>query len=366
MYCGNCGVENLGSNKFCTKCGRALAVSTPAASAAPKVEAAPMADGPVRGVTDEGRALPYAGFWRRFAAYVIDVIVLYFVLVVVMVLIMRGAPPQSSSAMRAFLVVASLIAPWLYYSLTWSSRAQASLGKLALGVKVTDEGGNRVGFGRATGRYFAEIVTAFTFGVGYGIQVLTRRRQALHDILAGTLVVHKACAPSDISAAPEAPKVNGLIATLVIILIVLFNPMGIGILAAIAIPAYQDYTIRAQVVDGLNMSSAYKVAVSEALAQGQQPAAINSESLTISSPTSGKYVDEIKVVSGVVAIKYGNSANPAIAGKEVLLVPAIDSNQSVTWICGHAGPPSNATPVVPDAGKYTTLADRQLPLACRK
>lgn len=81
------------------------------------------------------------------------------------------------------------VAQWLYHALMESSAKQATLGRMALGIRVTDLNGNRIGFGRATGRYFAKILSALILGIGFLMAAFTAKKQALHDIPAGTLVV---------------------------------------------------------------------------------------------------------------------------------------------------------------------------------
>ena len=78
---------------------------------------------------------------------------------------------------------------WLYYASMESSSAQATLGKMAVGVKVTDDSGARIGSGCATGRYFGKIVSALILLVGYMMAGWTEKKQVLHDMMAGTLVV---------------------------------------------------------------------------------------------------------------------------------------------------------------------------------
>jgi type IV pilus assembly protein PilA len=138
----------------------------------------------------------------------------------------------------------------------------------------------------------------------------------------------------------------------------------IGILAAIAIPAYQDYTIRAQVTEGLNLASAVKAGVSEAFANtGSWPAA-NSD-LGITSPPSGKYVTSVVVDVGTIQIKYGDQANANITGKELDLVPKISPNGDVIWNCGtHTVVGSDPTSGAATADA-TSVAQKYLPQNCR-
>ena len=81
------------------------------------------------------------------------------------------------------------VAQWLYFALMESSSKQATLGKMALGIRVTDVNGNRIGFGRATGRHFAKILSGLILGIGFLMAAFTEKKQALHDMIAGTLVV---------------------------------------------------------------------------------------------------------------------------------------------------------------------------------
>jgi uncharacterized RDD family membrane protein YckC len=150
----------------------------------------------------------YAGFWRRFVAHLIDQIVIGFAAFVIFIPglallgigIGAGIMEESESAIglilaavAAYLVAILLIVvgQWLYYALMESSSKQATLGKLALGIIVTDLSGNRISFGRATGRYFGKILSGMIMCIGYIMAGFTERKQALHDIMASCLVVLK-------------------------------------------------------------------------------------------------------------------------------------------------------------------------------
>lgn len=361
MYCPNCGTAAAVGQKFCSKCGGSLEVSSGPSRSAPFAATAPTAH----------EEFPYSGFWRRAFGWLVDCVVLYLALVVlgaiVGVLVRAVTGKSAGLALREVAVVGTLFLPWLYYAVMESSALQATVGKLAAGIKVTDLAGNRVTFGRATGRYFAHILSGISLGVGYAMVVFTSQRQALHDMVAGTLVVRRASSPQSIAAAGPAPRVSPALATLAVVGVLLFGPFGIGVIAAIAIPAYQDYTIRAQVTEGLNAAAPYKLAVSESATQGQPFAALTSEQLQLPETGRWHYVASIKVVSGIVAVTYGGSANKLIAGKTVLLVPATtDGGQQIVWTCGHHAPPDGSAPVThEDLSAYTTVADKYLPLACR-
>jgi uncharacterized RDD family membrane protein YckC len=87
--------------------------------------------------------------------------------------------------------LAVTVISWLYFALMESSGSQGTLGKRLLGIRVTDLQGGRIGFGKATGRYFGKILSGMVFMVGFLMAGFTEKKQALHDMLAGTLVVRR-------------------------------------------------------------------------------------------------------------------------------------------------------------------------------
>jgi uncharacterized RDD family membrane protein YckC len=347
MYCVNCGAQVSAADKICAQCGQVVGGG-----------AVTMAAGGAGGVADV-----YAGFWRRLCAYLIDCFVIlvgYIVLSVILV-----GLPKEVKPLISFLVI--VVAQWLYFAIGWSSAAQGTIGKRALGIKVAGLDGNRIGLGRATGRYFAQILTALTLGVGYAMIVFTRRRQALHDVIAGTVVVRREHSAATI-AVSTAPEVSPVIAVLAVVALVLLNPMGIGILAAIAIPAYQNYTIRAQVAEGLMLAEPVKTAVATASARGTNWASMTKDSLGIGD-VSGKFVSRIEVLRGAIVIEYGNSANKLIAGKTLVLNPYGSASPSggagIDWACGRGPSPVGAAPAIEDAARFTTIGNAFLPMMCR-
>ena len=108
----------------------------------------------------------------------------------------------------------------------------------------------------------------------------------------------------------------------------------IGILAAIAIPAYQDYTIRAQVSEGLNLSGGAKVAVTEHFQdRGVLPADNAVAGLGVANTIVGNYVTGVNIAAGVITVTYGNQANAAIGGATLVLTPNTLAAGSVQWDC---------------------------------
>ena len=143
--------------------------------------------------------IAYAGFIRRFAAFFIDGFIVA-VLATTVTIPMAGVQPFSPNldpmdALRAITAaqaprsLVQLVIAMLYYTLQESSAAQATLGKRALGIKVTDLQGRRLSFAHALGRWAAAALSYLTLYVGFFMAGFTARKQALHDIVAGTLVV---------------------------------------------------------------------------------------------------------------------------------------------------------------------------------
>ena len=151
----------------------------------------------------------YAGFWLRFAAYLIDSILLgliFFPLGLGLGLIMgatgNNQNPELMLGLNGGLNMVSLVVTWLYSSLLESSSWQGTVGKKLIGLRVTDLDGRRISFGRATGRHFGKILSGLICLVGFIMAAFTEKHQALHDQLAGTLVL---TGPATGDPYPEPP-----------------------------------------------------------------------------------------------------------------------------------------------------------------
>ena len=145
----------------------------------------------------------------------------------------------------------------------------------------------------------------------------------------------------------------------------------IGILAAIAIPAYQDYTIRSQASEGLTLASSVKASVSEFYAdRGVWPTDDGSggagvSDLGFTAPPSGKYVQSITVEAGNITITYGVNANPAINGDILVLHPGTSNNLDVIWVCGYAANPATMTAETAAPTTPTDIEGKYVPSNCR-
>jgi uncharacterized RDD family membrane protein YckC len=153
----------------------------------------------------QGGPVVYAGFWKRVAASFIDSFVTtalsYIVQIPLMLLFGVGMAGLGNSAdpfgtgvgvaMLVMIYAVSICIPLLYFSWMHSSSNQASLGKMAVGIKVVRGNGERISFWRAFGRYWAMIPSAIIVFIGFIMAGLTERKQALHDMISDTLVVDK-------------------------------------------------------------------------------------------------------------------------------------------------------------------------------
>ena len=154
----------------------------------------------------------YAGFWLRAGALVIDTVLLTVIGVVVGFVVgfvfgfLFGIVPDS---VLVGLQLFSAVLAWLYYAIQESSRWQATIGKRFLNLRVTDVDGRQISFARATGRVLGKFLSFLTFGLGYVMAGFTDRRQALHDMIAGCLVLRAqlpAAPPPEIRISPPPPS----------------------------------------------------------------------------------------------------------------------------------------------------------------
>ena len=203
MYCSKCGAALAEGAAFCPNCGQAFLVVATARAAMMGVAAAASAYAAVQRVE-------YGGFWLRLLAYIIDnvVIGLGIVLVLVPLIFLTGLgallsqihPEEELGDAGLFLIIGliflaatvGLVVTWLYHALMESSEWQATVGKKAVGLVVTDMTGQRVSFARATGRHFGKVITNMVpMLIGYIMAGFTERKQALHDMIAGCVVLRR-------------------------------------------------------------------------------------------------------------------------------------------------------------------------------
>jgi uncharacterized RDD family membrane protein YckC len=160
--------------------------------------AAPKAELVFEDIAPIGAFQGYAGFWQRFVAYFIDGIVVgivgFAINLATQGVIQFGLANGRNDPSLAFLILGinwteSLALQVAYFATMESSASQATLGKMAMGIKVTNLYGQRITFWNAVGRYLGKIISSLICNIGYIMAAFTERKQALHDQIAGTLVV---------------------------------------------------------------------------------------------------------------------------------------------------------------------------------
>jgi uncharacterized RDD family membrane protein YckC len=214
VFCTQCGAQSSGEAGFCQKCGARLAAAAAVAAPAPRGEGYPAAAAPAypAAASPAYPAVPvlpegyYGGFWIRVAAYLIDHVLLgivvapfYFLLIFPNVLkIIQQAQENSEPSPEVFASMfgaifmfagAAFVGNWLYEALLTSSSWQGTVGKRILRLKVTDDQGNRISFARATGRFFAKILSGMVMYVGFIMVAFMERKRGLHDVICGTQVL---------------------------------------------------------------------------------------------------------------------------------------------------------------------------------
>ena len=131
----------------------------------------------------------YGGFWIRVVAYVIDAILLTIVCGIADRLLGINIFASDWEHFDPLANLVSLVIGWLYFALLESSERGATVGKMAMGLRVVTSDGQRLSFMNATGRYFAKILSAIILGIGFIMVAFTDRKRGLHDMIAGTLVI---------------------------------------------------------------------------------------------------------------------------------------------------------------------------------
>ncbi len=132
----------------------------------------------------------YGGFWIRLVAYIIDAILISLVFgVVTSIFGVRYMDMNDMSQIDPTVNLLSLAVAWLYFALMESSERGATVGKMAMGLRVVTNDGKRLSFMNATGRYFAKILSAMIFCIGFIMIAFTDRKRGLHDMIASTLVI---------------------------------------------------------------------------------------------------------------------------------------------------------------------------------
>jgi uncharacterized RDD family membrane protein YckC/Tfp pilus assembly major pilin PilA len=326
MWCPKCGLQNTAGGRFCSSCGAQL----PLAPGAAPVAAPPAASG------------VYAGFWKRFAAFILD-----YIIVVVMAAMAGGvigafygisAGAPTDDAASGLGAIAGLLVWWLYYALMESSSRQATLGKLALGIRVVDRQGNAVSFGRATARNLAKLLSGMIMMIGYLMAGFTSRKQALHDIVAGCLVVNRSATEAEVQ---QGVAVTAMPAWAIVLVILAAMVLPVSILAAIALPAYQDYAARVRIANVVLVGQQATQAVETFYARNNTlPRDIREAGMA--DPVSSD-IRRVNVNPGNGTVEVMLASSP-LEGKSILFVPQRNDSNRVVWICRSDDVPQRYLP----------------------
>lgn len=335
-----------------------LAATTPPAPPAPPVPAIPAAP------TVDASDVVDAGFWKRLAALMIDgvllLVVLYAIVVPLLVLLGVGvgglasafepgtADALSGGPLLAVLLLGIYVLPfvmrWAYFSLFTASSWQATPGKRAVGIKVVDLDGRRLSKTHATGRWFAAALSYLTVYVGFLMAAFTDRKQALHDLVAGTRVVDQWA----YTAHPERQQ-RGLggcaIAALVGIGLLLVL-LAVATIAAVALPAYQDYARRAKLAEVVAEARGMTVAIDTFLRETDRcPATLEEAGLAEPASALVESTDLGEIDAGRCSLRFtlGGAGASSFRGESLWF----SHDGEGGWDCGGS------------------MEDRLLPAGCR-
>jgi len=306
----------------------------------------------------------YAGFWRRAAATLIDGVLLLAIL-----LLASHAIGRPGLLLRDDLSpsLAAGLVGLLYAAGFESSRWQATPGKRLIGIKVTDLAGGRIDFRRALLRHVAQLLSTLCLMLGYVMAAFTRRRQCLHDLIAGTLVVRAARSPVEIAQAPPARAwsrwmIAALVAPIVATWILLWVLHVVPELPR-AVLDQGGYHARTEVTAALYYASDAMDTAEEMYGESKDFATVNVRSVELSAEAS-RTIAQLAIVAGSVHITFGGQSDPVLQGRTATLTPAVDEDGAVVWVCGYADVPDGYDAIRSDYRKLTNIAPEALPPDC--
>ena len=309
MYCTQCGYNNPASARFCKNCEVDLQAGALDAdhSGMPEV-------------------LIYAGFWVRFAAAFLDllaiaavVILLVFSIAALIALTGRDDILHNRLAVSIF-YWAIICMSAAYYILMESGEHGATLGKRWMNIKVLDANGSRLSIARACGRFVARLFSYLLLLAGFLIQPFTQRKQALHDLLAGTVVVR----------ANDSNKVS-IMASLLVLFFALMVPV-LAIFLTAGLPLFQQYILKVQLENGVQTGQEAALAVANFYRHnGRVPATlVDAGNISLSPHIAGIAINQ---QNGELTLTFSESVRKAIRNKNLLFTPTLETDHSISWQC---------------------------------
>jgi uncharacterized RDD family membrane protein YckC/Tfp pilus assembly major pilin PilA len=263
----------------------------------------------------------YAGFWRRAAAAVLDILIVLVPMVAIGVVAALVTGPKSRTTAAADM--SALLVPWLYFAAMESAPTQATLGKLVFGVRVVGLDGRRLSFFRASARFFGKALSLLSLGFGFLMVAVTHRKQALHDVVGRCLVVSRGAPAPDLSTG--ASRWGGRITVLVLAAVCI--PIATGT-AAILVPAYRDYIVRTGVDEALQSGRGSMAEVAAYMVRHKRPPRTLEEARAV--PTSPQLRDATITRDGAIVLTL---AVEKLEGKRITLVPSVQPRDEVVWTC---------------------------------
>lgn len=310
MYCSQCGYNNPVTVKFCKNCDLDLRDES-IASARP-------------GNTE---ILIHAGFWVRFLAAFLDILVLGACVILFLFLIAaliaytgRESLLYDRLALPIFYGVIIFITA-SYYILMESGESGATLGKHWLNIKTTDTSGKQLTIARALARFVFRIFSFVLLMSGFLIQPFTRRKQAMHDLLARTVVVRVS----------ENRKIS-VMATLLVLFMALMVPV-LAIFATAGLPVFQQIVQKVQMNQGVRAGNEASLAIARFYRNnGRVPAAIGDTGTKIRTSPHVAGI-EINQQNGELTVVFSDTVRKNIRNKHLIFSPTLAADQSISWKC---------------------------------
>lgn len=309
MYCTQCGYNNPASARVCKNCELDLQAGAidAAHSGMPEV-------------------LIYARFWVRLIAAFLDVLVISTVIILILFLLAilialtgRDDILHNQQAVSIFYWTVICMSA-AYYILMESGEQGATFGKRWMNIKVLDTNANRLSISRASARFLARIPSCLLLLGGFLIQPFTRHKQALHDLLAGTVVVR----------ANDSNKIS-IMASLLVLFFALMVPV-LAIVSTVGIPVFQQYLLKVQLDHGVQTGREATLAVAHFYRHnGKVPATIvDAGNISLSPHIAGIAINQ---QNGEVTLTFSESVRKALRNKTLLFTPTLETDRSISWQC---------------------------------
>lgn len=307
----------------------------------------------------------YASFWTRLAAYLIDRVILIVIMIgivavtsmIIAGLGLGGTTKGGADAGALIIVLAAAIAfiamPAAYFVYFEQSQSGMTPGKRLFGIRVADLDGDRISIGASFLRNLVAAISGAFYCVGHVVAAFTERHQALHDLAAKTIVIH-VTEPSRDASGGQRRRSGAGVGAIVVVLIAFFMIPVFAIMAAIALPAYQDYTIRAKVAGVVADTAALRSEVQDfRISNGNQCPSNSDQPFQDATAYQGQHYTSVELSSRensagdlecLLSITLDN-AQPTTLDRQVLTL-ALSPDQR--WTCGS-----------------DTISERYMPSSCR-